>query len=440
MTFAVRVALVVAGLLLVNPPVKASNARSSCLNNLRGLYWALQVYHEVHGSLPTDICDARGRPLLSWRVRLLPYIDSDLLGEFRLSESWDSPHNRQFIARTPKLYSCATFLTAERWEKGLTTYLLARGNTAAWAPGPGSGARLVSGDPATTVLLVEADDDHAVVWTKPADLEFNPEDPRSGLGRPHGSGFFHDRGGLALFANGDIRFLPATADEGLLRALLSSAGREEVRFTYPWHEALFLRPVNLLLGPSFLLALVAIIGVVLVATRLHSEKPLSPGEMLWAITGTAFLVHALTVVVWYRYEPLPILKQDNIIFWCLPAFAATLISPLALVQFQDSPMWRALFGVNFLGFVLITLDALSPQQHRSVEESFVTATSPLWLGCVGVLAVCMTLLSRGSAAWAGRRLAHWAGLCVTLLPLLWFLVWFARGLVVPAPLFVRVLD
>src|SRR5205823_7483168 len=72
---AVRAALAVAVLLIAAPRAEASNNRSSCLSNLHNLYFALQIYHEQHGSLPTDICDAQGRPLLSWRVRLLPYID-----------------------------------------------------------------------------------------------------------------------------------------------------------------------------------------------------------------------------------------------------------------------------------------------------------------------------------------------------------------------------
>src|SRR5689334_4959260 len=131
----VRVALVAVGLLLVSAPVKASNARGSCLSNLHTLYFALQDYHQEHGSLPTDICDAQGRPLLSWRVRLLPYIESNLLKEFRLDEPWDSPHNRQFIARMPKSYSCPAAQWEKSWEDGLATYLLAKGNTAAFAPG-----------------------------------------------------------------------------------------------------------------------------------------------------------------------------------------------------------------------------------------------------------------------------------------------------------------
>jgi hypothetical protein len=88
--FPVRAALTVVALLVAGAPAEASNPRSHCLHNLYTLYDALQVYHKEHGSLPTDICDAHGRPLLSWRVRLVPYLES-FYKEFRLDEPWDSP-------------------------------------------------------------------------------------------------------------------------------------------------------------------------------------------------------------------------------------------------------------------------------------------------------------------------------------------------------------
>jgi hypothetical protein len=46
-----------------------------------------------------------GRPLYSWRVLLLPYIEEDkLYAEFRLDEPWDSEHNVRLIDRMPRLY------------------------------------------------------------------------------------------------------------------------------------------------------------------------------------------------------------------------------------------------------------------------------------------------------------------------------------------------
>ena len=49
--------------------------------------------------------DPNGRPLLSWRVRILPYLDAKpLYNRFHHNEPWDSPHNKQFLKQMPDFY------------------------------------------------------------------------------------------------------------------------------------------------------------------------------------------------------------------------------------------------------------------------------------------------------------------------------------------------
>src|SRR5262249_61611243 len=49
--------------------------------------------------------DKDGKPLLSWRVAILPYIDQqELYNEFHLDEPWDSAHNKTLIERMPRIY------------------------------------------------------------------------------------------------------------------------------------------------------------------------------------------------------------------------------------------------------------------------------------------------------------------------------------------------
>ena len=64
-------------------------------------------FGETHGHLPAAaIQDREGRPLLSWRVAILPFIDQkDLYEEFRLDESWDSPHNAKLVERMPDVFA-----------------------------------------------------------------------------------------------------------------------------------------------------------------------------------------------------------------------------------------------------------------------------------------------------------------------------------------------
>src|SRR5947208_12647542 len=75
-------------------------------NNLKQIAIAMHIYHDQHQGLPTAaIYSADGKPLLSWRVLLLPYLEQDALyKQFHLDEPWDSAHNRKLLARVPPIY------------------------------------------------------------------------------------------------------------------------------------------------------------------------------------------------------------------------------------------------------------------------------------------------------------------------------------------------
>ena len=83
------VALVLIALLL--PAVQSAreaSPRTNCKNNLKQIGLALHNYHDAYGSFPPAwTTDADGRPLLSWRVLLLPFLDeAPLYEEFDLTE------------------------------------------------------------------------------------------------------------------------------------------------------------------------------------------------------------------------------------------------------------------------------------------------------------------------------------------------------------------
>ena len=68
--------------------------RVESANLLRNMAIAVHNYHDAYGHFPTNIVDADGKPLLSWRVAILPFIEEmNLYDQFRLDEPWDSEHN-----------------------------------------------------------------------------------------------------------------------------------------------------------------------------------------------------------------------------------------------------------------------------------------------------------------------------------------------------------
>ena len=194
--------------------------RRQAMQHLKQVGMAMQNNHDVYKRFPdAAIRAADGKPLLSWRVHILPFLgESALHKEFHLDEPWDSEHNRKLIERMPDEYRIAGGLAP-----GKTCVVLPIGEETAWPEGRGRAIREFIDGTSNTILIVEADDEHAVVWTQPADLAYDPAHPAAGLGH-HGKGF------LALSADGAVHFLPLDITPDTLRALLTPAGREVVQW------------------------------------------------------------------------------------------------------------------------------------------------------------------------------------------------------------------
>ncbi|MGL4419542.1 MAG: sigma-70 family RNA polymerase sigma factor, partial [Gemmataceae bacterium] len=73
-------------------------------NSLKQIILGFYNYHDTFSFYPSDIIDAKTKkPLLSWRVAILPFIEQDnLYREFKLDEPWDSAHNLPLLKKMPK--------------------------------------------------------------------------------------------------------------------------------------------------------------------------------------------------------------------------------------------------------------------------------------------------------------------------------------------------
>jgi prepilin-type processing-associated H-X9-DG protein len=217
-----------------------------CVQNLLKIGLALHSHHDEAGSFPkAAIADSQGRPGLSWRVAILPFLgERELYARFKLDEPWDSPHNKSLLADMPAVYTCAT---APRGEPGFTHYRAFIGHGAflepaydrrlekVWWVGD-DGTKHYAGEPrggltiaaftdgpSNTLMVVEAK--QSVPWTKPDELPFEPDgpvDPLFGAGSSHRGGF------NVVFADASVWFLPNTIAPGLFRALITRGGDEIV--------------------------------------------------------------------------------------------------------------------------------------------------------------------------------------------------------------------
>ncbi len=208
---------------LLLPAVQAAREaarRTQSSNNLKMIGLAMHNYHDSHRRFPARAnLDPDGKPLLSWRVLILPYIEQEALyRQFKLDEPWDSQHNKRLIPLMPQEYRNPS----ARPEPGKANYLAVTGEGTMFGKKEGMRFADITDGSSNTIMVVEANEDRAVIWTKPDDWEYDPQAPLSGLGKAHPGGF------EALLADGSVRFIAATIDASFFRALLTAAGGERV--------------------------------------------------------------------------------------------------------------------------------------------------------------------------------------------------------------------
>ncbi len=183
-------------------------------NNLKQIAAAIRKYHDAQGHLPARaIFDKSGKPLLSWRVLILPYLgQGDLFKQFRLDEAWDSPHNKPLIDRIP-----AVFRDPGETEPSIRTrYQFPIGKGTIFEGDRGLKLSEIKKTTQFTIMVVETTRDCSVVWTQPADLQFDPEHPLKCLRNSRPSGF------LVAMANGNVPVIDKSMDIRALRYMFGN--------------------------------------------------------------------------------------------------------------------------------------------------------------------------------------------------------------------------
>jgi type II secretory pathway pseudopilin PulG len=213
------IGILVALLLPAVQSAREAARRMASTNNMKQIALAMHNYAMAKGHLPPAYTtDANGKPLLSWRVLLLPYLEmNDLYAKFHLDEPWDSDHNKKWIAVLPAVYRNPSSGVAQQ---GKTNYLTIRNENGMFPGAEGIKFADVPDGLSNTIMLVEAPDDSAAVWTKPDDFTYDSNNPIRGLTGMRPGGF------LAAMADGSVRFLASSIDPTILKALFTRNGHE----------------------------------------------------------------------------------------------------------------------------------------------------------------------------------------------------------------------
>ncbi len=211
---------------LLLPAVQAAREaarRAVCTNNLKRIALAMFNYESAHGHLPAAAAyGADGKPLLSWRVLILPYLEEEsLYRQFHLDEPWDSPHNKPLADRMPSVFRCPSEVIPD----GLTTYVVVVDPRSTFTGTP-QGVSLSDVTDGTANTLAVAEAASPVPWSRPEDLSLASSAPAFGMGSKHPGGFD------ASMADGSVQFIKSSTANPIspqvLKALVTRNGGEPV--------------------------------------------------------------------------------------------------------------------------------------------------------------------------------------------------------------------
>lgn len=178
-------------------------------NNMKQIAVAIHNYAADHNSLPTNVYDANGKPILSWRVKILPYLEQDNLAKlFKMDEPWDSTSNKELLGKMPAVFQCPRII-GNNDEANTTPFRAFMGKDTLHQPNKKFNFPHITDGTSNTFLFIEAA--KAVPWTCPDDLEYDPAKPFPAVGGRFGKDF------LVTFCDGSTRTLPVAtvADRNL---------------------------------------------------------------------------------------------------------------------------------------------------------------------------------------------------------------------------------
>lgn len=221
--------LVFGGILaaLLLPAVQAAREaarRSQCTNNLKQIGLAMHNYHDSYGTFPAAvIADENGRPMQSWRVAILPFIEQKQLHDMYDSDvPWDDPNNELLVNMPVMAYRCPSDPPSSGPSPLCdTNYVMVVGKgTLGGEPNEAVTFREITDGTSNTILAIEVGGS-GIPWMEPRDVTV--EEAVTFITNPGASQFtqVHPGGLNVAMADGSVRFISNDINPGTLRALLT---------------------------------------------------------------------------------------------------------------------------------------------------------------------------------------------------------------------------
>ncbi|MBC8357076.1 MAG: DUF1559 domain-containing protein [Planctomycetes bacterium] len=203
--------------------------KRSCESNLTQIGIALRAYEAAHGTLPPAyIPDDTGKPMHSWRVLILPYLNEQgLYARYDFNEAWDGPNNIGLTSHMPGVYGCPADPDAR--QLGETSYMVITGTETFFPDAEPTSINRAKDDLTTSILVVETQVT-GVTWLNPRDLKADRMQyvVNGGFGQEMGS--HHVEGAHVLLADGTVLFLDDVTPPDYIEGMATMSGAEPI----PW--------------------------------------------------------------------------------------------------------------------------------------------------------------------------------------------------------------
>ena len=210
------------GVALLLPAVQAAREaarRSQCNNNLKQIALALLNYESTYKCFPPAvITDKDGRPMRSWRVAILPFLEQrPLYDQYDFNQPWDSPRNRTLTNVRIPVYQCPSSPNPSSTE---TNYVMISGKgTIGGLPNEKVTMADVTDGTSNTILVVEVVGT-GIPWMEPKDLTIDELSGRLNDGSGKCISSNHPGGATVALADGSVRFLSNALPPQVLRWLI----------------------------------------------------------------------------------------------------------------------------------------------------------------------------------------------------------------------------
>ncbi|MFN0198693.1 MAG: DUF1559 domain-containing protein [Planctomycetaceae bacterium] len=228
----IALGIVVAFLAWLIPAVRNAREaarRMGCESHLNQLELAFHNYHDMYGSFPPAyVPDADGKPMHSWRVLILPFIDQvAVYRQYHFNEPWNGPNNSKLSGQIHNdFYQCPSGILEDNSYH--TNYVVITGSGTPFPDSSSTTMEDFKDGTENTILIVEiANSD--IHWMEPRDLKFDEmsfvvNDPmKPSISSPHPAG------SAVVFADSISAYRPGKSlRPETLKALITIAGGENV--------------------------------------------------------------------------------------------------------------------------------------------------------------------------------------------------------------------